>query len=144
MIRGYFHSGRSYVNIPVDMPDLGILGMDVRFMIDTGAGRTIIGHRDAIRMAGFYGIDLTELPMGGQSLGIGGLASTRQTRVVIRMGDLYLDRAFPILEPIPGRIVGFPSLLGQDILSHFALFMEERTERVLLLEPDEADSLDIG
>lgn len=32
-----------------------------------------------------------------------------------------------------------PSVLGRDILSRFALFMEERTQRVLLLEPDEAD-----
>jgi len=34
-----------------------------------------------------------------------------------------------------------PSLLGRDILSHFALFVEERTNRVLLLEAHEADAL---
>lgn len=34
-----------------------------------------------------------------------------------------------------------PSLLGRDLLSHFALLFEERTDRVLLLEPREADGL---
>lgn len=32
-----------------------------------------------------------------------------------------------------------PSILGRDVLSRFALVMEERTNRVLLLEPEEAD-----
>ena len=34
-----------------------------------------------------------------------------------------------------------PSLLGRDLLAHFALFMGEHTGRVLLLEPDEANQL---
>ena len=34
-----------------------------------------------------------------------------------------------------------PFLLGRDVLSHFALFLEERTNRVLLLEAYEADAL---
>ncbi|MBA2447966.1 MAG: hypothetical protein H0V51_08075 [Chloroflexi bacterium] len=36
-----------------------------------------------------------------------------------------------------------PSLLGRDILSRFVLFMEERSQRVLLLEPHEADALSL-
>jgi hypothetical protein len=35
-------------------------------------------------------------------------------------------------------LVTIPSLLGRDILSRFALFMEERTNRPFLLEPDAA------
>lgn len=31
-----------------------------------------------------------------------------------------------------------PSLLGRDILSHFALYIEEATNLVLLLEPEKA------
>ena len=46
-----------------------------------------------------------------------------------------------ILEPIPGKLLPIPSLPGRDILSRFALYMEERTGRVLLLEPAEAESL---
>ncbi len=143
MIKGYFDSGRPYVDIPIDMPDVGISGMGVRFLVDMGASRTLIGHRYAIQLGGFYGIDLAGLPIGHQSLGIGGLASTRQTRVAMSIGSLHIDRDIPILEPIPGRIVGLPSLLGRDVLSHFALFMEERTNRVLLLEPSEVDALQL-
>jgi hypothetical protein len=36
-----------------------------------------------------------------------------------------------------------PSLLGRDILSNFALLYEERTDRVLLLTPPEADALQL-
>ena len=39
---------------------------------------------------------------------------------------------------VPSRI---PSLLGRDLLSYFALFIEERSHRVLLREPDEADAV---
>ena len=145
MIRGYFSSsGRPYVNISTNMPDLGIYGMNVSFAVDTGSDRTVIGHRDSISLSGYYGIDLAELPTGGQSLGVGGLASTRQTRVSMTIGSLRIDRDILVLEPILGRIVGLPSLLGLDILSHFALFMEDRTSRVLLLEPAEADALQIA
>ena len=59
------------------------------------------------------------------------------------IGNLHIDRDIPVIEPIPGRLVGLPSLLGLDILSHFALFVEDRTNRVLLLEPAEADALPI-
>ena len=43
--------------------------------------------------------------------------------------------------PVPETPHPIPSLLGRDVLSHFALFLEERTGRVLLLEPHEADAL---
>ncbi len=144
MITGYFRSGRPYIDISVIMPNLGMVEMDISFVVDTGADRTLIGNRDALLLSTSHGIDLAELPTGRQSLGIGGLTSTRQTRVSMRIGGLHIDRDIPILEPVPGRIVGLPSLLGRDILSHFALFMEDRTNRVLLLEPDEADSLRIA
>ena len=126
------------------MPNLGIGEMDISFAVDTGADRTIIGNRDALLLSGRLGIDLAELPTGRQSIGIGGLSSTRQTRVSMTIGSLHIDRDIPIIEPIPGRIVGLPSLLGLDILSHFALFMEDRTSSVLLLEPHEADALRIA
>lgn len=142
MIRGHFRSGFPHVNILISMTDLGLL-MNVPFMVDTGATRTLLGHRIAIRLSGYYGIDLAKLPTGRQSIGIGGLASSRQTRVSMRIGSLNIDQDIPILEPVPGRITGLPSILGRDILSHFALFMEDRTNRVLLLEPHESAILPI-
>ncbi len=141
MIRGYFSpSGRPYVDALVSMPDLSIVEMEIPFAIDTGSDRTQIGHRAATKMIGTYGVDMESLTAGRQSLGVGGLASTRQTRVVMRLGSLDIDQDIPILKPTPGRIVGLPSLLWLDILSRFALFMEKRTNRVTLLEPSEADS----
>ncbi len=48
--------------------------------------------------------------------------------------------ALPIMLPVlPLRPV--PSLLGRDLLAHFALFMEEQTGHVLLLEPGEVNQL---
>ena len=146
MIRGYFSpSGRPYVDVLVSMPDLDIDEMEIPFAVDTGADRILIGHWDAIRLSRRYGVDLTRLPAGRRSLGIGGLSSPSQTRVSMRTGslDVDVDQDIPILEPIPGRIVGLPSLLGLEILSHFALFIEDRANRVLLLEPHEADTLQI-
>ena len=142
MIRGYFSaSGRPYVDVLVSMPNLGIDEIEIPFAIDTGSDRTIIGHRAAIAIIGTYGIDMENLSTGRQSLGVGGLSTTRQTRVSMSVGSLHIDRDIPIMEPMPGRIVGLPSLLGLDILSHFALFIEERTSRVLLIEPNEADCI---
>ena len=45
-----------------------------------------------------------------------------------------------IIDAIPGPN-SMPSLLGRDILDDFALFMERRTQRVLLLDAGEAESL---
>ena len=144
MMEGYFRSGRPYIDISVSMPNLGMVEMDISFAVDTGADRTLIGNRDALLLSASHGIDLSRLPTGRRILGIGGLTSTRQTRVSMSIGSLHIDRDSPIIEPIPGRIVGLPSLLGCDIPSHFALLMEDRTSRVLLLEPAEADSLQVA
>jgi hypothetical protein len=61
----------------------------------------------------------------------------------LNIGPFSIPLTLTILEPILNRILSIPSLLGGDVLSHFALFMEERTGRVLLLEPHEANALDI-
>ncbi|MBI4504935.1 MAG: hypothetical protein HY691_05315 [Chloroflexi bacterium] len=42
---------------------------------------------------------------------------------------------------MPGPTLPIPSLLGRDILAYFALFLEELTDRVLLLDPSEVDTL---
>ncbi len=69
---------------------------------------------------------------------------------VVLPGSLTLGpRTFPIalriLAPDTPRqrqaISRIPSLLGRDILAHFALFVEERSQRVILLEPHEAAAL---
>ena len=109
MIEGYFRSGRPYIDISVSMPNLGMVEMDISFAVDTGADRTLIGNRDALLLSASHGIDLSRLPAGRRSLGIGGLTSTRQTRVSMSIGSLHIDSDIPIIEPIPGRTVGLPA-----------------------------------
>ena len=147
MIRGYFRSvgsvRRPYVDGLIDVPAFDITGMEIRFVVDTGADRTLVGHRYALHMVRLYDADLTRLPMGPSSRGIGGVATTRVVRAVLAFEGFSTDIELPMLEPTDGQPIGIPSLLGRDVLSHFGLFMEERTNRVLLLEPHEVDRLEL-
>jgi hypothetical protein len=59
----------------------------------------------------------------------------------LTLESLSMSLSLTILEPPSDPLPTIPSLLGRDILSRFALFMEERTDRLFLLEPDEADAL---
>ncbi len=132
MIRGYFRSAgpanpSPYVDGAVSIPSVGVIGMRVRFLIDTGSDRTLIGDIDADRMVRYYNIDAGNLEEGVQSQGIGGIVSTREVQVTLQLEDFSTSLTIDILEPIPGQQPSVPSLLGRDILSHFALFVEERT-----------------
>ena len=83
---------------------------------------------------------ITTLLPGTRSTGIGGTTPTRVVEAVLNLETAALPLTLTTLEP-PAPISPIPSLLGRDILAHFALFLEERTSRVLLLEPAEADAL---
>lgn len=85
------------------------VGGDVTFLIDTGADSTLLAPADVLALK----LDLGRARNGPETTGVGGTMGTVLSRI--------------------------PSLLGRDILSQFALFFEERTRRVLLLEPDEAE-----
>ena len=148
MIRGYFQSSdaetpRPYVLAFLYIPEVAVAGMETRFLIDTGAGRSFIGDGDAARMFGDYGVDPAKLPEGTPSEGIGGVTETRTVAATLHFQNFptAIDLDINILEPSNESPHEIPSLLGRDILSHFALFVEERTRKVLLLEPDEADEL---
>jgi hypothetical protein len=85
------------------------------------------------------------LSPGPPSVGVGGLTRTFYAEAIITLDHLTYGHTIRILAP-GGRLQQatlsrIPSLLGRDILAHFALFMEERTNRVLLLEPQEVDGL---
>ncbi len=148
MIRGYFlptdpEASPPYVNALIDIPEIGVVGLEARFLIDTGADRTLLGDDDAGRMLRDYEVDLGRLDVGIPSQGIRGVVMTREVQATLGLGDLSIRISLDVLEPISGRPPSIPSLLGRDVLSHFALFVEERTNRVLLLEPDEADRLEL-
>ena len=148
MIRGYFRSDSPesrpspYVSALVNLPSIGIFGMEVQFLVDSGANDTILGYSESQRIFN-DGADLSGLPRGTIP-GVGGFVPIRVVQAELEFGNIVAHLPLPILEPMRGQPSGVPSLLGRDVLSHFALFMEERTERVMLLEPDEVDGLEVG
>ena len=147
MLTGYFSSAddlpnpRAYLRGFVDVPAIGVVGMTVEFLIDTGADRSIIGNSDASRMVRYFGVDLADLQDGSPGGGIGGIVATKTAEATLKIGGFSKDLRLDILAPSPDAHFAIPSLLGRDVLSHFALFIEERTDKVLLLEPAEADAL---
>ena len=147
MITGYFQlrddipNPRPYLTGSIDVPAIGVIGMRVDFLIDTGADRSIIGSSDASRMVDEFGVDLTNLQDGPRGRGVGGTVATKTAEVALRFDDFSKNMRIEILEPPPDARFAIPSLLGRDVLSQFALFVEERTGKVLLLEPAESDAL---
>ena len=139
--RGYPNSPPPYVSGFVDMPTFGVFGMPVEFLIDTGADRSIIGSFDASRMVDEFGVDLSNLQDVRTAKGVGGFTETRSVAATLRIDDFSINLNLDILEPPPDTRFAIPSLLGRDVLSHFALFIEERTDKVVLLDPAEADAL---
>lgn len=142
MIRGHFFTRggiwRPFVNAVFDFPSLG-RSLDVRLLVDTGADRTILAPLDARRL----GIDPRRLPLGQPSTGVGGRGTTRTIDAVLSLDSFSTPLSLTVLEPPAGttQILPIPSLLGRDIIARFALIVEQRTDRVLLLEPAEADAL---
>lgn len=139
MIRGYFLTKggrkRPYVTASVSFPSLG-KSLQVSLLVDSGADSTLLAPRDAQRLE----IDLSSLPLGQPATGVGGTINTYTIEASLTVDAFTTTLTLRILEPRP-QIRRVPSLLGRDILSHFALFLDERSERVLLLEPEEADQL---
>jgi len=144
MIRGYFDdrlNSPPYVTGFIDIPAIGVVGMQVEFLIDTGADTSLIGNYDANRISERFDADLANLREGQPSYGLGGVTEMRTADATLRLDDFTKNLRVDILEPSPDGQFYVPSLLGRDVLAHFALFVEERTRKVLLLEPDEADAL---
>jgi hypothetical protein len=147
MIRGYFlrRGGRRrpFVHATLQFPTLDNQSLEVRLLIDTGADRTLLSPADAIRLGIDSGLDFATLPQSAPSTGVGGQVNTRTIEAVLTLESFSMSLSLTILEPPPGPLPTIPSLLGRDILSRFALFMEERTNRLFLLEPEEADALQL-
>ena len=146
MIHGYYSAAggrrRPYVKASFRFPSIRDQGLEVELLVDTGADRTILAPLDALRLSRRFRVDLTTLLAGTRSTGIGGTTPTRIVEAVLNLETVALPLTLTTLEPT-APISPIPSLLGRDILAHFALFLEERTSRVLLLEPAEADALDL-
>ncbi|MBI3327240.1 MAG: retropepsin-like domain-containing protein [Nitrospinae bacterium] len=144
MIRGYFGGPigrlRPFVLAHLTLPAFGLAG-PVHFLVDTGADSTLLAPRDALT----FGVDLSRLSPDTPSTGVGGRTPTVSTAAQLILEVHPFTIPLRILAPTGRRqqhlLSTIPSLLGRDILSHFALFVEQRTQRVLLLEPQEAETL---
>ena len=140
MIRGYFSTvgttRRPFLYCEFefpDNPDVGTAGVEL--LVDTGADRTILSPVDAASM----GIDTSRLDAGRRSSGIGGITPTR----VLDSRIIAQNFSTPLRLHIPEARLPIPSLLGRDFMSNFALFMEERTGRVLFLDQGDLSDLEL-
>ena len=115
----------------------------VEMLIDTGAEITVIGTQDAYAIAKATGLDLASLPQGNPIVGIGGSVPTRIANLVVRIGEFSSLMPMTILDPQSDEAPLIPSLLGRDAISQFGLFIDRRTQKVLLLEDDEVDEIDL-
>ena len=130
MFRGYFASEGTrrvpYLTCNIGFPDEPRLGTSsVDLLVDTGAETTILARRVAENI----GLDLATLPDGGTSTGIGGVTATRRVRAAVTVGD-YSTTLWVRIQESRHTV---PSVLGRDFIRYFALFMEERTGRILFL-----------
>ena len=111
------------------------------FLVDTGADSTLPAPGQATRL----GIGPPRLRIGGTLVGVGGTVNTRYADCVLILEERSFRLGLRILAPSTDgarrAMSQLPSVLGRDVLSRFALFLEERTQRVLLLDPEEADRL---
>ena len=104
VIRGYFlptgsEASPPYVDGLIDIPEIGVVGLEARFLIDTGADRSLLGDDDAGRMLRDYEVDLGRLEDGIPSQGIGGVVATREVQATLGLGDFSTSIRLDVLEP---------------------------------------------
>jgi len=143
IIRGYFGEKYTEAYIPaiVACDNLDFIEI-IRFLVDTGASRTSISERDAIR----FGIDYSKLKKGGSALGIGGTADTYNMENVmlafkkdgeegflrVRLEKLAVIKHTTKNADLRTKLMVLPSLLGRDVLDQFELI--RRKDTLILLK----------
>ena len=140
MIIGYFRlvgaTLRPFIRCDVAFPDYpNIASASVEFVIDTGSDMTSISP-DAAEKAG---LRTDALDTGQRGTGVGSAFSTR----VVESSITVQDYSTLHLMHIPEVSHPMPSLLGRDFMRGFALFVEERTGRVFLLDQNDLDGFGI-
>ena len=137
MIRGYFSESegikRPFLTCRVDFPRWqNVEAIFPEFLIDTGADRSLLSPRDAIGI----GLNFSILERGPISRGVGG-----ETHTLLVESIIYVEGyTIPLTLSIPEVQRPIPSVLGRDFIRYFALFMEERSGRVLLLDQADIDA----
>jgi hypothetical protein len=114
---------------------------EIKFLIDTGASKTIISDKDAV----LIGIDYKKLDRAQSTLGIGGLVDTYilpNAKLVFKVKggifEEYMSEIFVIKHKVRDykvveRIKNIPSLLGRDFLNKYILHLNKTKKEVLIL-----------
>ncbi len=148
MILGYFQTEgrfqRPYVDLILQFPVADNRQLEVSFLVDTGADRTLLSPTEGMRLRQQLGIDLLSLPFGPPIGGVGGETQTRMIDATLDIGEQSISTTLSLLEPPPGQFPTMPSLLGRDIIYELALFMEYKTDRLLLLDDSETQHTRFG
>ncbi|MCJ7578791.1 MAG: retroviral-like aspartic protease family protein [candidate division Zixibacteria bacterium] len=139
-IRGFFRKedNAAYVITTLLSKELNIHS-PVRFLIDTGASRTIISDMDAIKL----GIDHSLLPrFKAVTAGIGGVVDTyfiQNVKSIFKTQEgahvEKMEEIFVLKHKIRDeRIKRIPSLLGRDILNRYQLLLDRRSNKVVITD----------
>lgn len=112
----------------------------LEFLVDTGATRTTISDKDAIRL----GIDYLELEKLGEGmLGIGGAVDTYNLKDITltfhqenkQTHEEVLESICALKHPhLDERLLRIPSLLGRDILNKHSLIYDKRKEKAYITD----------
>ena len=150
MISGYFQLDddgvtRPYIDLAVEFHEPIDARLVVTFIVDTGADRTLLSSHIAERLRADFDFDIRSLEEDNPIGGIGGQVNTRKARVTLYSGNQWItsNMSITVIDAVPGPET-MPSLLGRDIVDDFALFIERRTQRVLLLDAGETDDFAAG
>lgn len=145
MIYGYFRTQsniqRPYVDLILQFPVADDRQLEVSFLVDTGADRTLLSPSEGVRLRQQLGIDILSLPFGPPIGGVGGETQTRMIDATLDIGEQSISTTLSLVEPPPGQFPTMPSLLGRDIIYQLALFMEHKTDRLLLLDESETEHI---
>ncbi len=148
MKSGYFrHQGstqRPYAGLTVQFPIANNQFLDISFLVDTGADRTLLSPIEGPRLRQRLGVDLLDLPFGSPIGGIGGQIETRMIDAILDIGERSMSITLSLVEPPPGQFPTMPSLLGRDIIYELALYMEYRKDRLLLLDESETEHINFN
>jgi hypothetical protein len=129
----------AYVVAVLESKALGVRET-VEFLVDTGASRTTICDKDAVRLEIDFG-SLERLSEG--MLGIGGLVDTyvlRDVKLAFRRKDAKshvenFDRVYVLKHAVQDeRIMRIPSILGRDMLNKHALIYDKRHETAYITD----------
>ena len=117
---------RPYVRGQVSLPRLGLTAF-VHFLVDTGAGGTVIHPRDAELLS----VDFGRFCEPCSTRGVGGPANAFREDALLRFQDEVPGKLYEY--PIPVTIaepsgfnVSYPSLLGRDVLKYWAMEYDPR------------------